>query len=84
MLYKIGVLKNLAKFTAKFMWTAASGISENRLCLAPAVNLLVFCKIDCKSVFKVLSLSNEIHFSNDIELNEHPTNVLKLMTQHKW
>ena len=84
MLYKIGVLKNLAKFTAKFMWTAASGISENRLYLAPAVNLLVFCKIDCKSVFKVLSLSNEIHFSNDIELNEHPTNVLKLMTQHKW
>ena len=66
------------------MWTAASGISENRLCLAPAVNLLVFCKIDCKSVFKVLSLSNEIHFSNDIELNEHPTNVLKLMTQQKW
>ena len=31
---KKGVLKNPAKFTAKFMWTAASGISENRPCLA--------------------------------------------------
>ena len=29
MLYKKGVLKNPAKFTAKFMRTAASGISEN-------------------------------------------------------
>ena len=26
--------KNTAKFTTKFMWTAASGISENRPCLA--------------------------------------------------
>ena len=26
--------KNLAKFTAKFMWTAASNIGENRPCLA--------------------------------------------------
>ena len=51
MLYKIGVLKNLAKFTAKFMLTAASGISENRSCLA-AANLLVFRRIDCASVFK--------------------------------
>ena len=34
MQYKIGVLKNLVKFTAKFMWTAGSGISENRPCLA--------------------------------------------------
>ena len=31
---KEGVLKNPAKFTAKFMWTAASGISEDRTCLA--------------------------------------------------
>ena len=30
----MGVLKNLAKFLAKFMRTAASGISENRPCLA--------------------------------------------------
>ena len=34
MLYKIGVLKNLPKFTAKFMWTASSNISDNRPCLA--------------------------------------------------
>ena len=27
-------LKNSVTFTAKFMWTAASGISENRPCLA--------------------------------------------------
>ena len=33
MLYKTGILKNLAKFTAKFMWTAVSGISEHRPCL---------------------------------------------------
>ena len=34
MLYKISVLTNLPKFTANFMWTAASGITENRSCLA--------------------------------------------------
>ena len=30
-LYKIAVLKNCAIFTAKFMWTAVSGITENTL-----------------------------------------------------
>ena len=34
MLYKVGVLKNLAIFTAKFVSTAASGITENIPCLA--------------------------------------------------
>ena len=29
MLYKIGALKNLAIYTAKFMRTVASGITEN-------------------------------------------------------
>ena len=29
MFYKIGVLKNVTIFTAKFMWAAASGITEN-------------------------------------------------------
>ena len=29
MFYKVGVLKNLTIFKAKFMWTAASGITEN-------------------------------------------------------
>ena len=31
---KIDVLKNLVKFTAKFMLKAATGISENRPCLS--------------------------------------------------
>ena len=34
MLYKIGVLKCLVIFTAKFMGSAASGITENIPCLA--------------------------------------------------
>ena len=34
MLCKIGILKHPAKFTAKFVGTAASGTSENRPCLA--------------------------------------------------
>ena len=34
MLCKKGDLKNPTKFTAKFMRMAASGISENRPCLA--------------------------------------------------
>ena len=51
--------KKLTKFTAKFMLTAASGISENRPYL-PAANLLMFCRTDCKSVYKVLSLSTEM------------------------
>ena len=29
MLHKIGVLKNPPMFTAKFLWTAASDITEN-------------------------------------------------------
>ena len=33
MLYKISVLKILAPFTVKFMWAAASGITENIFCL---------------------------------------------------
>ena len=34
----------------------------------PAANLLMFCKIDCKSVFNVLSLSTEIQLSTDLAL----------------
>ena len=33
-LYKIGIVKNLAKFTVKFLRTAASRINENKPCLA--------------------------------------------------
>ena len=32
--YKTGVLKSVAKFTVKFMWTATSGYRENRPYLA--------------------------------------------------
>ena len=32
MFYKKGFLKNPAKLTTKFMWAAASGISENMPC----------------------------------------------------
>ena len=34
----------------------------------PAANLLIFSRIDCKSVFKVLSHSTEMQFSTDIAL----------------
>ena len=61
MLYKIGVLKNLAIYTAKFMRTVASGITEN-IPFYQAAHLVMFCRIDCKSVFKVLSISAEMHF----------------------
>ena len=69
---KIGVLKNLAKFTTKLMWTAASGVSENRLCLA-GCKFLMSCRVDCKSVFK-----GSIPFHWDVVFNwsctdEHPT-----------
>ena len=72
-------IKNHAKITAKFMWTAVSGISENRPCLA-GCKFLIFCRIDYKSVFKVLRLSTDMQFSTD----QHPINVLKLLTRHKW
>ena len=49
------------------MWTAASGITENRPYLAGG-NFLMFCRTDCKSVFKVLSLSTKIQFSTDLAL----------------
>ena len=53
-------------FTAKSMWTTASGISENRPCLAS-------CKfIDVLQNFLSVSCADE-----------HTTNVLTLMTQHK-
>ena len=34
MLYKIGALKNLTIFTEKIMWTATSGITDNKTNLA--------------------------------------------------
>ena len=41
---------------AKFMLLAASGIRENR----QAANLLMLCRTDSKSVYKVLSFSTEM------------------------
>ena len=34
----------------------------------PAANLFLFCRIDCKSVFKVFSPSTEMQSSNDLAL----------------
>ena len=34
----------------------------------PAANLFMFCRIDCKSVFKVFSPSTEMQSSNDLAL----------------
>ena len=50
---------------AKFMWMAASGISENRPCLT-SCKFIDVCRIDSKSVFKVLSLSTEMQFLTDL------------------
>ena len=72
MLYKIVVLKNFAKLPAKFMWTTASGISENRPSLA-GCKFFMFCRIDCKSVSKVLRLSTDAQFSIDLALMDTQT-----------
>ena len=72
MLYKIGVLKILAKFMTKFLCTAALVLVRKGL-VWPTANLLMFCRIECKSVFKVLTLSTEKQFSTDIALTStHP------------
>ena len=48
MLCKIGLLKNLAEFTAKFMWTGASGVSESRPCLAwYSPKIIPFLDVKC-------------------------------------
>ena len=45
--FYIDVLSDLAKITAKFMWTAASGTSENRPCLAGCeLTVYLFCRTD--------------------------------------
>ena len=42
----------------------------------PAVNFLMFCRSDCKSVFKVLDLSTEMQFSTDLALmNTQPQRI---------
>ena len=58
------------------MSTAASGISENRPCLA-GCKFFMFCRSDCKSVFKVLSFSTEMQFSTDLALMNIQPQCLK-------
>ena len=48
----------------------------------PAAIFLMFCRSDCKSILKVLSLSTVMQFSTDLALMNTNHNVLKLMTQH--
>ena len=47
MLYKIGVLKNFAKFMANFMWTTVLVVGRIGL-VWPAATLLMFCRIYCE------------------------------------
>ena len=65
---------------AKFMWMAGSGICGNRPCLAG-------CKI-IGVLQNWLEVSIEpfhwVAVFNWPCTDEHPTNILKLMTQHKW
>ena len=80
MLYKINVLKNLAIFTGKLMWTAASGITEN-IPFTPGYKFSDVLQSDCKSVFKVLSISTEMHFSADLALmSTHPFKLTFIYT----
>ena len=72
---KKGVLNNFAKFTAKFMWTSVLVLVRTDL-VQPAANFLMFCRIDCKSVSKVLGFSTEMQFSTD----QH----IKNDDAHKW
>ena len=69
MLCKNGVLKNSTKFRAKFMWTTAFGISENRPCMA-GWKFIDVLQNWCKSVFKVLSFSTEMRSSTDFVLRK--------------
>ena len=69
MLSKNGVLKNPTKFRAKFMWTTAFGISENRPCMA-GWKFIDVLQNWCKSVFKVLSFSTEMQSSTDFVLRK--------------
>ena len=62
---KKDVLKNPAKFTAKFIQALFVRIVRIGL-VWPAANLLMFCRIDSKSVFKVLSLSTDMQSSTDL------------------
>ena len=82
MLHEIGGLKSLAKFTQKFMWTAASGISENRPCLAGCKFIDVLRNWLKFIIYGIEPFHWDAVF-NWSSTDEHPTNALKLMTQYK-
>ena len=83
MLHKIGILKNFAKLTAKFMWAAAFGISENRPCLT-TTNLLIFCIIGLKvNIWGIEPFDWDEAFNWSCT-DGQPTSVPMLITQLKW
>ena len=57
MIIYVSSSENSRKIHGRIHVQAASGVSENRPCLTPAANFLIFPRTGCKSVFKVLSLS---------------------------
>ena len=82
MSYKIGVIKNLAIFMPKFM--CVSGCFWYYWEYIP---FLLGCKFSdvlqdwLKSVFKVLSISTEMHFSTDLALmSTHPFTLTFIYT----
>ena len=64
-LIQIGVLKILAKFTAKFMSVSASGFSENRPCLAG-------CKLTVNQYLRCRAFPLRCSFQLSCT-DEHPT-----------
>ena len=71
----IGVLKNLAKFTAKFMRTAASGIRENRPCLAGCKIFWCFAEVTVSQYLRYWAFSL-MQFSTDLALmNTKPQRI---------
>ena len=61
------VPKNPTKFTENSCERLLLVLVRIRL-VWPTAKLLMFCRIDCKSVFKVLSLFTEMQYSTDFAL----------------
>ena len=76
--------KNLAKFTAKFIWKAASGISENRPCLLqPALQFFwCFAEVTVSQYLRYWAFPLRCSFQLILHWWIPNHNVLKLMTQH--
>ena len=71
--------KNLAKFTAKFTWTAASCISENRPCLA---GCRFFDLVTVSQYLRYWAFPLGCSFQLILHWWTPNHNVFKLMTQH--